>query len=282
MAAVLIEKQVSLLFSSDPAIGAESVSADGSSFAMTFDTPFVVPASAMNCMAGVISAAVWNTSPNISASFNNNSLTFTTSVAPAGTYTIIIDQGLYSLDALGSYVSIALQNLGLPPDLILFSPNNATQRVGVTLSTAGDSVAIGAANSVGQILGWPTGSPAIVALVAGFTQFGPLEAALNRVNSYTVQSDFISTGVQINGTSRGILASIPIDVGPGRQINFAPNQVQFFDAGELIGRPKQYVRLALGDQELRPTPTAGDYWSITLLVKYSVLLSSMAVPLRSV
>ena len=67
-----------------------------------------------------------------------------------------------------------------------------------------------------------------------------------------------------------------------RQINFQPSQVQFFDASELIGRPKQFVRLSLVDQDLRPTPTAGDYWTVTLLIKYSVLLSSMAVPLRSV
>lgn len=282
MAAVLIDKQVSLLFSSDVLVGAEGVSADGSSFSSTFDTPFVVPASAMSCQVGVIASSIWNTSPNISPAFSNNQLSFVTSVAPAGAYTIVIQQGLYSLDALGSYVSIQLQNLGLPPDLIQFSPNNATQRVGVTLSTAGDSVLIGAAGSVGQILGWPTGSPAIVAPVAGFTTFGPLEASLNRVNSYVIQSDFCTTGVQINGSSRGILASVPINVGPGRQINYQPAQLQWFDASELIGRPKQYVKLALVDQDLRPTPTAGDTWSVVVIVKWSVLLSSMNVPLRSV
>jgi len=256
MAAVLIEKQVSMLFSSDPLVGAESVSADGSSFSTTIDTPFVVPAAAMSCQAGVIAASIWNTSPNISAAFSNNQLSFVTTVAPAGPFTIVIDQGLYSLDALGSYVSIQLQNLGLPPDLIQFSPNNATQRVGITLSTAGDSVLVGAAGSVGVILGWPLGSPAIVAPVAGFTQFGPLEAALNRVNSYIIQSEFVTTGVQINGSSRGILASVPISVGPGRQINYAPSQVQWFDAQDLVGRPKQYFKLALVDQDLRHTPTS--------------------------
>ena len=282
MAAILIEKQISLLFSSDPFIGAESVSANGSSFSTTLDSPFSVPAAAMSCQIGVIAASIWNTSPNISAAFGNNLLNFTTSVAPAGNYTITIDQGLYSLDALGAYVSVKLQNLGLPPDLIQFSPNNATQRVGITLSTLGDVVNIGAANSVGQILGWPTGSPAIVALVAGFTAFSPLEASLNRVNSYIITSDFVTTGVLINGSSRAVLCSVPIDVGPGRQINYAPNQVQWFDGQELIGRPRQNVKLALQDQELRPTPTSGDYWSVTLVIKWSVLLSSMSVPLRAV
>ena len=282
MAAILIEKQVSLLFSSDPLVGAEGVSADGSSYSTTLDSPFVVPSAAMSCQAGVIAASIWNSSPNVSAAFGNNLFTITTSVAPAGTYAIPIEQGLYSLDALGSYLSIQFQNIGLPPDLAQLSPNNATQRVGITLSTAGDRVLIGAVGSVGQILGWPTGSPDIVALVAGFTEFGPSPGALNRVNSYQIVSDIVSTGVQINGSSRSILASVPINVGPGRQINYAPSQVQWFPADELVGRPKQFVRLALQDQSGRPTPTAGDTWSVTLVVKYSVLLSSMAVPLRSV
>jgi hypothetical protein len=71
-------------------------------------------------------------------------------------------------------------------------------------------------------------------------------------------------------------------VGPGRQSNYAPSQVQWFDAQDLVGRPKQYVKLALVDQDLRQTPTSGDYWSVTLVIKWSVLLSSMSVPLRSV
>ena len=282
MAALLIEKQVTMLFSSDPLVGAESVSPDGSQFITTLDVPFSVPSAAMSCTAGVVAASVWNTSPNISAAFTNNQLSFVTTVAPAGPYTIVIDQGLYSLDALGSYISIQMQNLGLPPDLIQFSPNNATQRVGLTLSTLGDSVLIGAPGSVGQILGWPAGSPPIVAPVAGWTVFGPNEASLNRVNSYAIQSDFCTSGIQINGSSRGIMASLPINVGPGRQINYAPAQISWFDASELIGRPKQAVRLALLDQDLRPTPTSGDYWSMALVIKWSVLLSSMSVPLRSV
>jgi hypothetical protein len=281
MAALLIEKQVTMLFSSDPLVGAESVSPDGSQFSTTLDVPFSVPAAAMSCTAGVVAASVWTTSPNISAAFTNNQLSFVTTVAPAGPYTIVIDQGLYSLDALGSYISIQMQNLGLPPDLIQFSPNNATQRVGLTLSTLGDSVLIGAPGSVGQILGWPAGSAHIVAPVAGW-QSSARTRPPSTGNSYAVQSDFCTSGIQINGSSRGIMASLPINVGPGRQINYAPAQISWFDASELIGRPKQAVRLALLDQDLRPTPTSGDYWSMALVIKWSVLLSSMSVPLRSV
>ena len=282
MAAILIEKTLSLKFSSDPRVGAENVSADGSSFSTTFDTPRQIPAAAMACQCGVASAGVWYTSPNVSPAFSNNLLSFQTSIAPAGAYTINIDQGLYSLDALGSYIAIKLQNLGLPSDLISFSPSNSNQKCAITLSTAGDRVFIGAAGGIGQLLGWPTGSPDIVALVAGYTEFSPIEASLNRVSSFVIGSDLVSSGIQINGSSRGILAIIPITTGPGRFQVYSPPNVQFFDASDLIGRPRQTIRLVLTDQDLRPTPTSGDYWSVTLLIKYSVLLSSMAVPLRSV
>ena len=72
MAALLIDRQVTMLYSSDPLVGAESVSPDGSQFSTTLDVPFSVPAAAMSCTAGVVAASVWNTSPNISAAFTTS------------------------------------------------------------------------------------------------------------------------------------------------------------------------------------------------------------------
>lgn len=281
--AILIQHETSLLFSSDPLVGAESVSADGSSFSTTFDTPFVVPASAMSCSAGVIAASVWNTTPNIGAVYGNNLLSFVTSSPGApGPHVLNFEQGLYSLDALNASIGIKLQNLNLPPDLIQLSPSNATQRVILTLSLAGDQVLIGAAGSVGTILGWPLGSAPIVAPIAGYSETAPVEAALNRTNSYLVTSDFLTTGLAINGGNRGLLAQIPIDRGPGSQINYRPAQVQWFPAGELIGNPRQSIRLSLTNQDFEPTPTSGDTWSLVLVVKWSTLLTNMSVPLRAV
>lgn len=280
MAAVLIPKELSLLFSSDPAVGAENVSADGTVFSVTMTTPLAIPAAAMNAQMGVTSANVWNVTPNISADFMNDIFRYTTSTAPAGTFTIVIPTGLYSLDALGAFLSSQFQNSGHDPSLFTLSGDQATQSSVVTFLTAGDSVDFSVASSVGVILGWPAPGPVIVAPVAGYNAYSPQNAQLNRTNSFAVLSDIVSTGIQQNGKSTGVIVAIPITAPPGSQINYAPQVVNFFPADELVGNQKSNMTFRLVDQQGRPTPTLGETWQITIAVRWSVLLSSMAVPLR--
>ena len=86
----LIKKSVSLVFNSDAKAGAQNISADLSSFDITLNDPLSVPRDAVECSAAIISASIWNTAYNISASFNNNKIRFTTSVAPASVKTLTI------------------------------------------------------------------------------------------------------------------------------------------------------------------------------------------------
>jgi hypothetical protein len=280
MPAVLIPKETSLLFSSDVAIGAENVSADGTVFTVTMDTPLAIPAGAMNAKMGVTSASIWNVTPNISADFGNNVFRYTTSTAPAGTFTIVVPTGLYSLDALGAYLSTQFSNTGHDPALFTLSGDQATQSSVITFLTAGDAVDLSVANSVGVILGWPAIGPVIVAPVAGYNAFSPGPATFNRVNSFSVISDIVSTGIQQNGRSTGVIVSVPITSPPGSQINYAPQVVNWFPADELVGNQKSNMRFRLVDQENRPTPTLGETWQITIAVQWGVLLSSESVPLR--
>ena len=78
--AVLIKRGMSMLFSSDVAAGAENVSADGTQFSVTLDSPLSIPKGAMNCSMAVIASTIWNTSPNIAASFGNNLFRYQTSI----------------------------------------------------------------------------------------------------------------------------------------------------------------------------------------------------------
>jgi hypothetical protein len=205
---------------------------------------------------------------------------YTTSLAPAGTFTVALPDGLYSLDALASYLSTQFQNNGHPPNVVSFSGSDATQSAVLTFSTAGDSIDFTVAGSVGPLLGWPAPGVVVVAPVNDYSAFSPQPAAFNRVNSYIIRSDLVTGGIQLNGSSRSIVAAVPINVRPGSQINFAPAEPSFFDASELIGNPRQALSFELLDQSLRPTPTAGEFWSVTLILKYGVLLSSLPVPMR--
>ena len=69
---VIVKKQRSMFFSSDPRNGAKNVSNDGSSFTVALNSPLSIPKGAVMCELGVSQASIWNTSPNISPSFENN------------------------------------------------------------------------------------------------------------------------------------------------------------------------------------------------------------------
>lgn len=281
MAAVLVQKTASLQFSSDPSVGAENLSPDGSSFNVSLDSPLSISSAAMSCEAAVVAATVWNTSPNIAAEFENNTFRYTTAQAPAGTFNIVIPDGLYSLDDLDAFLSRTFVNNGHPADLVQLSGDGATQKTVLSIAFTGDSVDFTAPSTVGPVLGWPApGAFVGPAPVDNYSESSPSEATFNRVNSYIIKSDMVNTGITLNGDSRSILAGVPIDVPPGSQVVFQPASPRWFDASELIGASRQVLKFFLLDQALRPVPTANEYWTVTVQLRWNILLSSKPVPLR--
>jgi hypothetical protein len=275
--AVLLSKSVSYIFNSDPVSGSQNLSADGSTFQVSLNDPIRIPAGAVDCKAGVIQAAIWNTAYNISAGFNNNKFKFTTSVAPAGTYTITIADGLYSVALLQTFIATSLVNLGLPSGLFTISGDTATQKSVVTILTSGDSVDFTVANSVRQVLGF--NSVVITAPSANYSFYSNNTAAFNRVNSWIIASNLVSQGIPVNSQSQGIIASVPITAPPGSQVTYSPQNVIWFDGRELIGQPKINMLFQLLDQDLR-TITTPDYWSFVLTISYDVLISSGTLALK--
>ncbi len=273
---VLVPKTASIFFSSDPNVGATNISSDGSSFVVYLNTPLGIPKSAVDATLEVISASIWNTSYNISASFLNNNFTFTTGGVPRS---ITIPDGLYSLGGLNAFLGTQFSNLGLSANIITVSGNDATQKTILTFLNAGDSVNFTVANSVRLVLGF--NSRVVVSLSAGFNEFSDNVAVFNRVNSYLLKSNIVSQGIPINNIGASIIAAIPISVGPGSQINYQPTNVIPVDASELIGQAKNVIRFELLDQSLRATPTAGEYFSFVIVFRWSILLTNEKVPLMS-
>ena len=124
--AALIQKHTSWAFSSAAGNGATSISPDGSSFEVTLQTPLAIPLGALGAELACYSASVWNTSPNISPAFGNNVWRYTTSTTPAGTYTVSVPEGLYSLTALNAYLSNAFVNNSHSPNLFVLTGDDAT------------------------------------------------------------------------------------------------------------------------------------------------------------
>ena len=82
-------------------------SADGSSFEIQFIRPLFLPPNAYNSKLEVIQANIWNKSPNISETLGNNTFTLKND---GGTFSIILDDGLYDLESLYDNIALKLDN----------------------------------------------------------------------------------------------------------------------------------------------------------------------------
>jgi len=270
---MLLKRTTSVTFNSDPLSGATPIGSDGSRFSVNLNQPLAFDGSkVISVEAAVLQASIWNTSPNVAPAFGNNVFRFTTSAAPAGTYSIVFPQGLFSLSGVGSFISTQLVNLGLPPGLFQLAGDDATQRAVMTIATAGDSVDFSYAGSIGPLLGFSAAAVdnPIVAAVAGYNAYGQETANLNRNNDYAMRSTLVSAGIQTNAIAQGIIASIPIDQTPGSQINYSPLNPLWFSADELIGVGKQSLDFFLENQNGQPTPTGGETWQFAIAFKYTL------------
>lgn len=261
----MIKQTFSMFFNSAADAGATQVSADGSAFSVMIDNGISFPREAKGITVTCVQANVWYTTPNISADFNNNVLQFTTGGTP---YTLTIPAGLYSVGDLNSFIATSCVNLGLAANTLVLSGDGATGRALITIAAAGDSVDFTGPTSVRTLLGF---NPLVyTAPSANYTFSGQNVAAFNRVNSYLITSNITSGGLPINQYAVGVVASIPINVAPGSQIQYSSSQPIPIAAPELAGTYRNNFRFQLVDQQLRPTPTAGDSYNFILRFSYYV------------
>ena len=265
-----VSAKVSQTFSFTSA-GADNVSADGTSFEVTLQRPIMIPNDAVACEVGVISASIWNNSPNIgpdlgAGGIDNNLFRYTTSTGTPGTYNITFPTGLYSLAALSSYLSGQFVNNGHASNLFTLSGQAATGLATVTILTLGDTVRFEQVGSVGSILGSP--AAVITSAIANEVTYGTTIATLNHNNKYLISGTLVSGGIPTNSTSRGLLAAIPIASVPGSQINYTPPNIQWTPAMELIGQNKNQFSFRLTNERNEATPTANETWSFTLMLRY--------------
>jgi hypothetical protein len=136
----------------------------------------------------------------------------------------------------------------------------------MTIATAGDSVNFNAPDSVAPLLGFALSQ--ITAASAGQHIYSGSQAQLNRTNLYLLLSDLVTNGLPVNALARGVVGVIPITAEPGYQDVYQPTNIMWGDATELIGRPRMNIRFSLVNQSLNPTPTAGETYSFTLVIRY--------------
>ena len=129
----MIQYNQSYIFSSAPENGAKNRSATGDSFQVQLSQPITLPREAQNATLEVVQADIWNTVPNISLLKGNNKFRFSVGEI-VSLETITMQDGLYSVGALNSFLSRELVGLGYPADLINLVGDGATQKIIITFS----------------------------------------------------------------------------------------------------------------------------------------------------
>lgn len=274
---ILIKKVKSMTFSSNPALGALAPSPDGSFFNVQLDNPITIPKAAVSCSIDIIAANIWYVQPNISMTLTNNNFTY---IYNGISRTILIPDGLYSLENLNSIISKEFLSQGFDPSLINLSGDYSTQKVVMTFSDTNIQVNFNVANSIRTVLGFNPGIVPAVIQPANYFVYGDEEANFNTINNFYIKSSLVTDGLPINNTTFGIIANIPIPPNSaGRLINYGPTITTKIDTNELIGKSTSNFYFQLLDDSLRAAPTVGEYFSFTLRITYDILVTSLDVPM---
>lgn len=272
---MMVRKQISMLVSSDPSLGAKNVSSDGSRFEIALETPITIPKDAVGVHVACEESTVWWTIPNIVTGVND---TFYVTgdddqaIPVQQNYVIVIPQGLYDISGLNNALLSGLEAAGArtsPDPIVTLDADSSTQKVQIRLNYTNSSVdfSAGKTDTCRDILGF---DPQVVGPDAG----APLNiladnvAAFNTINSFLIHSDIVGQGIRFNNTYNQTIAQVLIDVAPGSQIVSTPFHPAQSDANELIGSKRSHIRFWLTDDSNDAVNTNTEFWTTRLVISY--------------
>lgn len=277
----ILEKQFSAFFNS---AGSTKLGYLGNQFQVQLNTPLSIPATCIYATLEVVSAKVWNTSPNISEAIGNNHLFFT---FKGMGYDLVFPDGLWGTKEFNLYLEYfflrnSLYVVESPTEtqniLFVVEENDATQRVSIQFNVLGISIDFTKPNSCIDVMGFYTthnkindtftSDLIITTTIKGDSVVAPNEARYNRVSNYFIRSNLVSDGIPVNNVSTGIISEIPVDVRVGSLINFVPTNPMKSDCTDLIGNPKSVLSFTLVDQLGRDVSTSNEDWSLAIIFRY--------------
>jgi hypothetical protein len=274
----LIERQFSAFFNSAVSSGSIKTNDLGNRFSVQLNTPLTIPRDSLYASLEVVSAKVWNVSPNIAANIGNNHLVFTYA---GQEYDIEFPDGLYGIAEVNMLLKIYFgKNSVLPNDLFELEENGATQKVSIKFNYVGVTIDFTKPFSCIDVLGFFTtfdeqngtftSTSTITSNVKGESIIAPNEARFNRIVNYYITSNLLSDGIPINNKSSGVISEVPITARVGSMITYVPLNPMRVDCSDLIGQGKQLVSFGLVDQLGREVSTSGEEWSLGIVIRYFI------------
>jgi len=264
-----IEREISLIVSSDKDVGAKNISTDGSSFSLNFGGDGInLPRSAQNVTVAVESASVWWNIGNIKAGVNDKLYIKGPNTSNIATdFEITIAPGLYDLDELEQAIHRELENKGAwttDAPIIELNPDEATQKVEIKVNYPVVEIDFTQPNTMREILGF--NSVVLTAPVAPYTHVANNVAEFNSIEYFLIHTDLVSQGIRYNGSYNQTVAQVLIDVPAGSQIVSQPFNPPKIQAPEL--RTKSDLRFWITDHKNRAIDTNGEVWGCRVSIRY--------------
>ena len=259
---------------SDPSGNGKNFSPDGTRFEVDLEKPLLIPKGAINASVSVITAAIWNTVPNISAALGNNILHMGLIGLGAFGAPITLPDGSYSTATLNAAIKRELiATLGVGSDaFVTLGEDVATNRVEMIVdgsSAPGVYVDFSFDDTFREIVGFDA------ALYPPLGNYGPAEvilapfvAAFNNIESFKLHSN-VGQSIRTNNRFDDTLAQIFITQKPGSQVIYAPRIPSRASMQEFTGAPRTHFLFYLTDHRDQPAPT-GEVWQFQLQIRYSI------------
>lgn len=259
--------QTTLLLNSRPILGKVIANDSGSSFTVFLDNELKIPSTAVMTTIEVDNATIWYNTPNIVQGVND-----TLYVDDNGTpYVVVIETGLYSIDALNDAINREIVNLGGDSNLIKLIGDESINKSIIQYNKVGVQIDFTQSNTFREILGFNSRlSPLAPSSIIGETDTGDNVAAFNQVEYYLIHSDIISKGFTLDNYESDVIARVLIDKTPGKQLLYNPDNPDKITANDLIKNPRSQLTFTLTDQNNNNIDTRGEYWSVKVIIEYEI------------
>ncbi len=262
---VTIEYQNSYIFSSATENGAINKSSGGDRFTVQLNRPISVPQGARNATLEVSQSSIWYTSPNISIAAANNQFDY---IVAAANENFTIPNGLYSIEALNSLISRETVNAGYAADQIVLTADSATNKAVFTFPYVNTQVDFTTVNTTRLLLGFNARLVPLAPSVAGESDVGDTEAALNTLNSWLLHSNLVSGGIPVNAVGANIIAQVPIEVSVGKQMNYSPQNPPRSSARELVGKSINAFDVWVTNETNLELNMGGEDFDLVVVIRY--------------
>jgi hypothetical protein len=258
----------SWLFSSNPVLGATSISPDGSSFTAVLPEAFQLPQNATNVTVEVNSATIWYNTFNVTE--KNNQFRWRNVGSGAGFFTLFIPPGLYSFDGLAAELYSQLSDGGNTTYRLVANQPNQRVYESFVPSQFGIIQTWWPEGTFYDILGFDLNRITTYPNVVPAAYAGNRTARFNTVDYYLLHSSLVSRGIRTNGTYLQVIAQVPINAPPGAELLYEPQNPVVTPANELIGAVVSQVTTLLTDSNNNPVDTQGEAYTVGVVIRWSV------------